>query len=206
MPAYGAIGIIRGSDMHNAGQPATDVRLRIGMRGFTLVELMVTVAVLAVVIGIAVPSFTTIMHRNRLTAAANEMVSALQIARMEAIRRNRRAVLCPSIDGQTCNGADWSKVLVFIDANRNSQADATGDVLLRVVDTTRTGSGITAASGAALIRFGPDGRVSVGTGDTAMVSFESAKLPAAEGRRLVEAAVSRISVCEAAAGASVCNR
>ncbi|TAL73336.1 MAG: prepilin-type N-terminal cleavage/methylation domain-containing protein [Rhodanobacter sp.] len=63
-------------------------------RGFTLVELMVTVAVAAILLTIAVPSFNRIINANRLSTAANEMVGALNVARMEAIKRNGSVQFC----------------------------------------------------------------------------------------------------------------
>lgn len=80
--------------------------------GFTLIELMVTIAVLAVVLAIAVPSFQGITNRNRLTAITNEVVAAVQLTRMEAIRRNERVVMCPTTNGTTCNGANWMRIVV----------------------------------------------------------------------------------------------
>ena len=75
-------------------------------RGFSLIEMLVTLAVLAIVIGLASPLFTTMTNRNRLTGAANETVAAFQIARSEAIRRNVRTVICESVDSVTCrNGS-----------------------------------------------------------------------------------------------------
>ena len=62
--------------------------------GFTLIELVVTMAVLAILVTLATPSFTSIMNNNRLTSNANEMLTTLQSARMEAVRRNARVVIC----------------------------------------------------------------------------------------------------------------
>lgn len=62
--------------------------------GFTLVELMVTIAVAAVLLMIAVPSYRNIINANRLSTAANEMVGALNVARMEAIKRNGSVQFC----------------------------------------------------------------------------------------------------------------
>jgi type IV fimbrial biogenesis protein FimT len=93
--------------------------------GFTLIELMVTLGVLAVVIGIGIPLFTTMTNGNRLTGAANELVGAFQIARSEAIRSNARTVLCQSADGLTCsNAAPWRGWIVFTDANANNVPEA----------------------------------------------------------------------------------
>ena len=63
-------------------------------RGFTIVELMVTVVVAAILLMIAVPSFTTIVNTNRLNSVADAMVAALNNARMEAIKRNGSVQFC----------------------------------------------------------------------------------------------------------------
>ena len=60
------------------------------LAGFTLVELMVTLAVLAIIAGIAVPAFNDFVDRNRVTGAANEAVGLIQLVRLEAMRRNRQ--------------------------------------------------------------------------------------------------------------------
>lgn len=59
-----------------------------GMAGFTLIELMVTIAVAAILLAVAVPSFRHLIISNRLTTAANEVVTALTVARSESIKRN----------------------------------------------------------------------------------------------------------------------
>lgn len=172
--------------------------------GFTLVELMVVIAVVAIMVAIAVPSFDTILQRNRMATAANEVVSALQTARMEAVRRNRRAVLCASADGRTCSGgSDWMRMVVFVDDNANSAPDA-GEAIIRDVQVARTGLGITASSPTARIWFRSDGRVSTGAANTASLALLSTKLPAGESRRLIEVAVSRVSVCTTSGTATTC--
>lgn len=86
--------------------------------GFSLVELMVTVAVVAIVAALALPSLTSVINNNRLTSQANELVSGLQTARSEAVRRNAPVTLCGSADGSTCAGTDdpWERWIVLTGA------------------------------------------------------------------------------------------
>lgn len=63
-------------------------------RGFTLVELMITMAVALVLIMIAVPSFKSVILSSKLTTTANDMVGAINLARMEAIKRNANTQFC----------------------------------------------------------------------------------------------------------------
>lgn len=70
--------------------------------GFTLVELMVTVAVLAILIGLAVPSFVDVTLGSKLREQANDMVAAVALARSEAVKRNQRVTLCASSNGSSC--------------------------------------------------------------------------------------------------------
>jgi type IV fimbrial biogenesis protein FimT len=79
------------------------------MRGFTVLELMVTVAVTAVVLSIGVPSFLSVIETNRAVTHTNELVATLNIGRSEAVRRGAPIVVCSSTDGATCAGStDWS--------------------------------------------------------------------------------------------------
>jgi type IV fimbrial biogenesis protein FimT len=95
------------------------------MRGFTLIELAITVVVLSVLMALAAPLFTGVINDNRLTSNANEIVAGIQIARSEAIRRNVRTIFCGSDNGTTCAATTpWRGWLVFADANGNNIAEA----------------------------------------------------------------------------------
>ncbi|GAB6067346.1 hypothetical protein JCM13664_06640 [Methylothermus subterraneus] len=103
-------------------------------RGFTLVELMVTVAVAAIVLTVGVPSFQVLVKNNRMVTAANELVGALNLARSEAIKRNVRVTVCKSGDGASCTtSGNWEQGwIVFTDDNNDAAYDSASETLLRV--------------------------------------------------------------------------
>lgn len=76
--------------------------------GFTLVELMITLAVLAVLLAIGLPNFQQSLRNNRVATTTNDMIAAISLARSEAIRNTRGGAICASANGTTCI-ADWSQ-------------------------------------------------------------------------------------------------
>lgn len=101
--------------------------------GFTLVELMVTLAVAAILVTMAVPGFTSLINSNRLGSSANQLVAAVQAARIEAVRRNARVIMCRSVDGATCAAAgdEWPAWIVFVDTDADGNLDA-GETVVHV--------------------------------------------------------------------------
>jgi type IV fimbrial biogenesis protein FimT len=85
-----------------------------GSRGFTMIELMITVALVAIVLSLAYPSFVSVINSNRLAGASNDLIGDLQYARSEAIRRNSRVSVCASADGSTCGGGNWANWIVRV--------------------------------------------------------------------------------------------
>jgi type IV fimbrial biogenesis protein FimT len=100
--------------------------------GATLLELMVVLAVSAILLGIGIPSFAAFTSSSRLASATNELVSSLHLARSEAIKRNSRTVMCTSATGTACaDSGGWHQGwLVFHDANNNAGLDAGETVFL----------------------------------------------------------------------------
>lgn len=77
------------------------------LQGFTILELMIALLISAILMAIAVPSFTRIIRDNRVLSGANSLVGAIGQARSEALRRSRSVTVCPSVNGTTCSGSDW---------------------------------------------------------------------------------------------------
>jgi type IV fimbrial biogenesis protein FimT len=158
--------------------------------GFTLVELMITVAVLAIVLAIGVPSFSAMIRRNQLVSTANEISATMNLARMEAIRRNRRVEICPSTNGTTCSGSNWSRMIV---------REAAAGTLIRDVQIVGNGVSLTASSNVSTndrFAFTPTGLARIGNANAAAGSLSacSSKLPAAENTLDVGIVASRIAV------------
>jgi type IV fimbrial biogenesis protein FimT len=101
--------------------------------GATLAELMVVLAIAAILAGLAIPGFASLVHSSRLSAATTELLVSLHLARSEAIKRNSRTVVCISADGSTCaTVGGWQQGwLIFHDANNNSALDP-GEAVIHV--------------------------------------------------------------------------
>lgn len=110
--------------------------------GFTLVELMITLSLVAIMAAMAVPSFTGFIANNRLAAQANELVASLNLARSESIKRNTRVTVCPTSTGTGCGGTWGQGWLVFVDAGNPGVVDV-GDAILRVGDAVSADMGLT---------------------------------------------------------------
>lgn len=122
-------------------------------RGFTLVELMVTVAVIGILAVVAAPSMTDMVNNGRTTSQAEELVSSLQLARAEAVRRNARVTICAGAAG-ACNGStSWGQWTMF--GRDNTAAAVTTDV----IRNTTLNSNVQVTGPAAGIVFKSSGRI-----------------------------------------------
>ena len=115
--------------------------------GFTLLELLITVAIVSIVMAIAVPSMTTFTQNDRLTTNINTLIGHLAYARSEAVKRSQQVSICASNNAATCTGGNWQDGwIVYIDADGDNSFTA-GEQVLRAQQTLEGANTLTTAIG-----------------------------------------------------------
>ena len=126
--------------------------------GMTLIELMITVAIVAILIGISVPSFAHLGSSQKMSTTTHTVMASFNHARMRALSLGKQVVLCPSTDGATCSGGtSWQHGwLTYDDANRNRKLDPSETVSANV-GALPAGLVATTTAGRPQLMFKPDG-------------------------------------------------
>ena len=115
--------------------------------GYSLLELMIVLALVSIVFSIAVPSMRTFTQNDRLTTNINVMVGHLAYARSEAVKRSQQLSVCVSNDAATCTGGDWEDGwIIYIDADADNAFTA-GEEVLRVQQALEGNNDITTTMG-----------------------------------------------------------
>jgi type IV fimbrial biogenesis protein FimT len=144
-------------------------RIKTSNDGFSLVELMIVIAIVAILLVIALPSFRDTFNRNRITTESNDLVTAFTLARSEAITRTVPVSVCPSSTGTSCIGtgaaADWGRGwIVFVDQGVAGTVDGSDSVIrLWPAIATAQGDAVTPGTATVFIQFLPDGSTKLAT-------------------------------------------
>lgn len=109
-----------------------------GDRAFTLIEVVISLLILAAVIMLVIPMARDFIERNRLASTVYQLLAALNLGKISAIHSGKVVTLCKSRDGHQCSG-DWSDgQILFIDEYANGTVDA-NDEIIRVWQLTKSG-------------------------------------------------------------------
>ena len=149
-------------------------------RGFTLIEAITTLAIIAITLSLVAPSFKGTIQNNRSVTMMNDLVSAINLARSEAIKRAGSVTVCASSNQTSCvTSSDWSTGwIVFSDIDSTGSV-TTGDTLLRVWPTLDGKAVLHSTSHDAVIQYKSTGRIS----STTAISF-SLKVPDCTGNNV----------------------
>ncbi|MFT4613850.1 MAG: type IV fimbrial biogenesis protein FimT [Bacteroidia bacterium] len=135
------------------------------LQGLTLIELLIVLLIAGLILSAVSPSVTETLHRARLSAEANRLLAALQLARTEAVQRNLTVSVCPSSMARTgvaaCDGVYTDGWIIFVNRDRNRTVDENGEPVLHVFNSSPPGYRLTnragTAAAAALFSFLSDG-------------------------------------------------
>lgn len=172
------------------------------LRGFTLVELMVTLSIAAVLMMIAVPSLETYRRNSELTSATNTLLAAINAARGEAMKRGMSAMVVPMGNDSNWN-AGW---VVFVDSDRTQTFDATQDLTVLtqapLPNYLNVAGNGTASLGVSYVMFDPSGysRTKAGGFNNLTISLArtdvAANAQANETRRVIVLNTGRVRTCK----------
>lgn len=121
-------------------------------RGFTLIEMMVAIAVATILSMIAVPSFRNASLSSQLRSSANDFVASANLARSEAIKRGTAVTMCVSADGSSCTAGGWEQGWIVL----------SGTTVLQHESAAPSGFKMSATGSVASLSFQP-----IGVGATA---------------------------------------
>lgn len=162
--------------------------------GFTLVELVVTIAIVSILLAVAAPAMTSFLAEQAAAGNADEFASAVRYSRTEAIKRGRVVTMCastdPAADEPECSGEAWNA----------GWAITAGSTVLRVQNALRA---MESAKGAeTTLTFAPNGLVTAGAGDYVFVPTGG---DTSKQRTVTVAGTGRVQVCYEKNGEEKCS-
>lgn len=127
-------------------------------RGLTLIEILVVIAIAAIVLALAGPDLSALIKSNRVAAKINALNADITLAKTEAIKRGAGVTLCASANQQTCSAtsdlaAGW---IVFSDLNENQAVDG-NDTIFKIQDKLKGGDSIVLSDSQAAVSFNRNG-------------------------------------------------
>jgi type IV fimbrial biogenesis protein FimT len=142
--------------------------------GFTMIEMLVTIAIAGILLTLAVPSFRYVTNSNRIAAEVNGLLGDLQFARAEAIKEGRTVTVCVSSNGTSCtNSTAWQTGwIVFADPTDVGVVDP-GETIFRIQNTFSSTDNLLASNNVTAITFNRDG-YAVGMANGTVITLHDA--------------------------------
>ena len=154
------------SFLHGRGASVRAMRRRRAflLRGFTMMELLVTLTVAGILLAIAMPSFSSFVRDSRLTTETDTLLYDMSLARSEAVKLDTTVELCASSDHATCSGiTDWTDGwIVLCPANCPAGLGASPALLLVAPAITSGNTMTEQLTGASSVSFNSTGQTGAG--------------------------------------------
>lgn len=157
--------------------------------GFTLIEILMVIALLGVMLTAGMPSFLSFISKTRVSGNANALLGDISYARSEAATRQSQVVMCVSSDQASCtSGQTWDKGrIIFVDTNADGALNS-GETVLRVAQAmSGTAVTVTGFGSVNLVSFRPFGGLAPATTG----AFKLCPSSGSEGRQVQVAATGR---------------
>ncbi len=137
------------------------------MLGFTMIELMIAIIILAIILALSVPSIRTISANNQIAVANNSIMTGFNLARSEAVSRGNTVSICPSQNGTACENGQWNIGWIVFD-----NADGNGNMVeTEVIRASVQNSDIARSGLAGNVVFNPDGTTTLGASTSITVCY-----------------------------------
>jgi|TARA_B100000497_G_scaffold58179_1_gene66168 type IV fimbrial biogenesis protein FimT len=109
--------------------------------GYSLIEIIIVMAIASIMMNLAVPSVTKIYHRSQATAMINWLVGTIHFTRHAAVNYGTTATLCPSVNVSIGCGGEWHNgVIVFLDHNRDAKINGRDKILSSFTPSVKNGT------------------------------------------------------------------
>lgn len=166
------------------------------MRGFTLIEILVAIAILAIVMAIAIPDFTSTIQNNTIATISNDLISSINLARSEAVKRNVTVSICATSNSNfTACGNNWNLGwLVFVNpTGGNALSNTAAAPLLRIQRINDQSATIATTPTVGILTYSGNGFTATGTGNLS-ITIKATGCTTDSGRRIAISATGRPSV------------